>query len=163
MSRRRAATRREITPDSKFNSTEVAKFINVLMYEGKKAVSEKVLYGAFDLIEKKHKLDPLEAFNNAMENVRPLVQLRSVRVGGSNYQVPEVCDLYRSRILARRWLITAARSRSERSIEEKLAAELIDAVNKRGAAIKKREDNHKMAEANKAFAHYNPKKTTSAA
>jgi small subunit ribosomal protein S7 len=162
MSRRRAAVKREINPDSKFNSVKIAKFINKLMYEGKKSISEKLVYGAFELIEKKYKMDGHEAFNSALENIRPQLQLRSVRIGGSNYQVPEVCDVYRGENLAFRWLINSMRSRSERSSVEKLAAEIVDAVNKRGAAIKKREDNHKMAEANKAFAHYSPKKTNPA-
>ncbi len=162
MSRRRAAVRREINPDSKFNDVEVAKFINVLMYEGKKAVSEKLLYGAFDIIQSKHKMNPLDTFLAALENIRPLVQLKSVRVGGANHQVPDVCDAYQGKAKARKWLIHSMRARSERSSEEKLAAEIVDAFNKRGAAMKKREDNHKMAEANKAFAHYNPKKSSAA-
>ena len=161
MSPRRAAVKREITPDAKFNSVKLAKFINKLMYEGKKSISEKLVYDTLDLIEQKYKMNGFDAFNQAMENIRPHIQLRSVRIGGSNYQVPEVCDLYRGENLAYKWLINSMRSRSERSSVEKLAAEIMDAVNKRGAAIKKREDNNKMAEANKAFAHYSPKKTIS--
>ena len=163
MSRRRAAVKRQISPDYKFNSVKLAKFINKLMYEGKKSISEKLVYGALQLIEEKYKMDGFEAFNIAMENIRPQLQLRSVRIGGSNYQVPEVCDVYRGENLAYKWLIAAMRARSERSSVEKLAAEIVDAVNKRGAAIKKREDNNRMAEANKAFAHYSPKKTNPAA
>jgi small subunit ribosomal protein S7 len=159
MSRRHSAVKREISPDPKFNNVKVAKFINKLMYEGKKTVSEKLVYQAFDLIQEKYKMDGLEAFTSALENVRPQLQLRSMRIGGSNHQIPEVCDLHRSENLAFKWIINAMRGRSERSSVEKLAAELVDAVNKRGAAIKKREDNHKMAESNKAFAHYSPKKT----
>jgi len=162
MSRRRAAVRREISPDSKFNSVKLAKFINKLMYEGKKSVSEKLVYSALQEIDEKHNMNGFEAFNIAMENIRPQVQLRSVRIGGSNYQVPEVCDVYRGDNLAYKWLIAGMRSRSERGSFKKLAAEIVDAVNKRGAAIKKREDNHKMADANKAFAHYSPKKTNPA-
>ena len=154
MSRRRAAVKRDIIPDSKFNSVKLAKFINKLMYEGKKSVSEKLVYGALELIQEKYKFDGFESFNIAMDNIRPQLQLKSVRIGGSNYQVPEVCDVHRGDNLAYKWLINAMRSRSERSSVEKLAAEIVDAVNKRGAAIKKREDIYKMAEANKAFAHY---------
>lgn len=162
MSRRRAAIKRDINPDTKFGSVKLAKFINKLMYEGKKSISEKLVYGALKLIEEKYKMDGFESFNTAMENVRPQLQLRSVRIGGSNYQVPEICDVYRGDNLAYKWLIAAMRNRSERSSVERLAAEIVDAVNKRGAAIKKREDNNKMAEANKAFAHYSPKKTNPA-
>jgi small subunit ribosomal protein S7 len=154
MPRRRSAVRREISPDPKFNSVKLAKFINKLMYEGKKSVSEKLVYGALELIQEKYKLDGFESFNIAMENIRPHVEVRSRRIGGSNYQVPIECRVHRGDHLAYKWLINAMRSRSERSSVEKLAAEIVDAVNKRGAAIKKREDIYKMVEANKAFAHY---------
>jgi small subunit ribosomal protein S7 len=159
MSRRgTAATKREILPDSKYNNVRVAKFINKVMYEGKKSLAEKLVYGAFDLIEKKYRMDGFETFTNAIENLRPQQQLKSVRIGGSNYQVPEACNVYRSENLAFKWLIGAMRSRSERSSIEKLAAEIFDVFNKRGSSIKKRDDNHKMAEANKAYSHYSPRK-----
>jgi small subunit ribosomal protein S7 len=155
MSRRRKAIEREIRPDSKFNSVTLAKFINKLMYEGKKSISEKLVYDALQEIEEKHNMKGIEAFNTAVENIRPQVELKSRRIGGSNYQVPTECRLSRSYCFAYKWLIAAMRARSERGSFKKLAAEIFDAVNKRGAAIKKREDNHKMAEANKAFSHYN--------
>jgi len=159
MSRRgTSATRREILPDSKYNNVRVAKFINKVMYEGKKSLAEKLVYGAFNLIEQKYKMNGFETFVSAIENLRPDRQLKSVRIGGSNYQVPEACDVHRSENLAYKWLIMSMRSRSERSSIEKLAAEIFDIFNKRGSAIKKRDDNHKMAEANKAYSHYSPRK-----
>lgn len=154
MSRRHAAEKREITPDVKYKSIMVARFINSLMKEGKKALAEKILYSAFEKIEKKHKLDPIEAFNSAMTNVRPYLEVKSVRVGGANYQVPSPVSEIRSIALAIRWLIAAAMKRSEKTMIDRLAEEVFEAANSRGASVKKREDTHKMAEANKAFAHF---------
>jgi small subunit ribosomal protein S7 len=154
MSRRHAAEKREVLPDAKYNDVVVTKFVNCLMKEGKKAVSEKILYDAFNFIEAEAKTDPLEVFKEAIKNVRPAVEVRSRRVGGATYQVPmEVRDV-RSFALAIRWLIAAAKKRSDKTMIIKLARELREAALGRGAAIKKREDTHKMAEANKAFSHF---------
>ncbi|MCC2646746.1 MAG: ribosomal protein [Rickettsiaceae bacterium] len=159
MSRRHAAERREVTPDVKFGSVLVSKFINKIMEMGKKAQAEKIVYGALNRIESKHKLNGYEAFTNALSNVKPNLEVTSVRVGGANYQVPSVVDERRASTLAIRWIIDIARKRPERTMADKLAEELFEAANNRGAAIKKREDTHKMAEANKAFSHFSPKKT----
>jgi small subunit ribosomal protein S7 len=154
MPRKRGATKREVMPDPKYNSMLAAKFINNLMKKGKKSVAQSILYGAFDIIEGKIKEDPLPIFQKAVENVRPFVEVKSRRVGGSTYQVPTEVRPARSQALSMRWLIGFAKARGEKTMASKLAGELIDAANKRGAAIKKREDTHRMAEANKAFAHY---------
>ena len=154
MSRRRRAEKREILPDPKFKDLVVSKFMNNLMLDGKKSVSEKIVYGAFDEIENKMKRPPLEVFHEALDNIKPSVEVRSRRVGGATYQVPVEVRTERREALALRWLISASRGRNENTMEERLAAELIDAVNSRGAAVKKREDTHKMADANKAFSHY---------
>ncbi|WP_375326431.1 30S ribosomal protein S7 [Candidatus Tisiphia endosymbiont of Nemotelus uliginosus] len=158
MSRRHAAEKRIILPDMKYNSPLVARFVNNIMRKGKKALAEKILYSAFKKIEKKHRVDPFETFNNALNNVKPYLEVTSVRVGGANYQVPSPVDERRGYALAIRWIIIAANKRSEKTIIDKLAEELFEAANNRGVAIKKREDTHKMAEANKAFAHFSPKK-----
>ncbi|MCC8398933.1 MAG: 30S ribosomal protein S7, partial [Rickettsia endosymbiont of Labidopullus appendiculatus] len=149
MSRRHAAERRVVLPDMKYNSPLLARFINNIMREGKKALAEKIVYSAFSKIEKKHKVDPYETFNNAMNNVKPYLEVTSVRVGGANYQVPSPVDERRGYALASRWIINAANKRSEKMMIDKLAEELFEASNSRGVAIKKREDTHKMAEANK--------------
>lgn len=159
MSRRHAAEKRVILPDMKYNSPLLARFINNIMKEGKKALAKKIVYSAFSRIEKKHRVDPYETFNNAMNNVKPYLEVTSVRVGGSNYQVPSPVDERRGYALASRWIINAANKRSEKMMIDKLAEELFEASNNRGVAIKKREDTHKMAEANKAFAHFSPKKS----
>jgi small subunit ribosomal protein S7 len=159
MSRRHAAVKRVILPDMKYNSTLLARFINNLMKEGKKALAEKIVYSAFNKIEKKHRVNPYEAFNTAMNNVKPYLEVTSVRVGGANYQVPSPVDERRGYALASRWIINAANKRSEKMMIDKLAEELFEASNNRGVAIKKKEDTHKMAEANKAFAHFSPKKS----
>ena len=154
MSRRHAAEKREILPDVKYKSVILAKFINNLMREGKKALAENIVYKAFEQIEKKHKVDPFETFKEAMGNVKPAVEVKSVRIGGANYQVPYPVTDVRGNTLATRWVIKAAENRSEKSMIEKLSSELFEASNSRGASIKKKEDTHKMAEANKAFAHF---------
>ncbi len=154
MARRRVAARREILPDPKFGSQTLAKFINMVMKDGKKSVAERVLYGALDQIAEKKGGDPLEVLENALENVRPLVEVKSRRVGGATYQVPVEVRPVRRNALAMRWLIEAARKRSEKSMAARLAGELMDASEARGAAVKKKEDTHRMAEANKAFSHY---------
>ena len=155
MSRRRRADKREVLPDPKFGDVTVTKFMNYVMYEGKKAVAESILYGAFEIMEAKRRdVGPLEAFHAALDNVAPSVEVRSRRVGGATYQVPSEVRPERRRALAIRWLVAAARSRGENTMTEKLAGELLDASNNRGAAVKKREDTHKMAEANRAFSHY---------
>lgn len=141
-------------PDPKYNNKLVAKFVNSLLKRGKKSVAESILYGAFDIIEKKVKEQPVEYFEKAVNNVKPMIEVKSRRVGGSTYQVPTEVLPARRTALAVRWLITSAQERTEKTMREKLAAELIDAANNRGGAIKKREAVHKMAEANKAFAHY---------
>jgi small subunit ribosomal protein S7 len=155
MSRRRRAEKREVLPDPKFGDLVVTKFMNYVMYEGKKAVAENIIYGAFDIIEAKRRdQGPLETFHSALDNVAPAVEVRSRRVGGATYQVPSEVRPERRRALAIRWLVNAARNRGENNMTEKLAAELLDASNNRGSAVKKREDTHKMAEANRAFSHY---------
>ena len=154
MPRRREVAERPIIPDSKYNSKLVAKFINSVMHDGKKSLAESILYGAFDIIEEKTKNSPLKLFENAIENVRPLIEVKSRRVGGSTYQVPTEIRPSRRTALGIRWIISYARQRPEKSMAVKLAAELMDAANNRGATVKKKEDTHRMAEANKAFAHY---------
>jgi small subunit ribosomal protein S7 len=155
MSRRRRAEVRKVLPDPKFGDLVVTKFMNYVMYEGKKAVAESIIYGAFDIMETKRRdLGPLETFHSALENVSPSVEVKSRRVGGATYQVPMEVRPDRRRALAIRWIVTAARARGENTMTEKLAGELLDASNNRGAAVKKREDTHKMAEANRAFSHY---------
>jgi small subunit ribosomal protein S7 len=154
MPRRREITKREILPDPKYNNVLVAKFINNLLKKGKKSVADSILYGAFDIIEGKMKESPVVVFERAVDNVKPVVEVKSRRVGGSTYQVPTEVSQTRRVALAIRWLINSAKSRSEKTMHEKLAAEFIDAASNRGSAVKKKEDTHKMAEANKAFAHY---------
>ena len=154
MSRRRRAEKREILPDPKFRDLVLSKFMNNLMLDGKKSVSEKIVYGAFDEIENKMKRPPLEVFHEALDNIKPSVEVRSRRVGGATYQVPVEVRPQRREALAIRWLIRASRDRNEKTMKDRLASELIDAVNTRGSAVKKKEDTHKMAEANKAFSHY---------
>lgn len=153
MPRKRKAIVREVLPDPKFNDIVVTKFMNCLMVKGKKSIAEKIVYGAFDIIQTKTKQEPLEVFKTALENVRPLVKVVSRRVGGSNYQIPMEVNEKNGRALAFRWIISYARNRSEKTMTEKLAAELMAAFKKEGSSIKKREDTHKMADANKAFAH----------
>jgi small subunit ribosomal protein S7 len=154
MPRRREVAKREILPDPKYHNKLVAKFINSLLKRGKKSVAESILYGAFDILEKRTKEPPVELFEKAVGNVKPVIEVKSRRVGGSTYQVPTEVAPSRRVALGIRWLISHARERAEKTMQEKLAAELIDAANNRGAAVKKRESVHKMAEANKAFAHY---------
>ena len=154
MPRRREVPKREVLPDPKFGSHDVAKFVNVLMNEGKKSVAERIIYGAFDQIATKSGKDPLEVFTQALSNVRPLVEVKSRRVGGANYQVPVEVRSVRRSALAMRWLKDAARKRGEKSMGFRLAGELLDAAEGRGGAMKKRDEVHRMAEANKAFAHY---------
>jgi small subunit ribosomal protein S7 len=154
MSRRHAAEKREVLPDAKFGDIVLTKFMNSLMFDGKKSVAESIVYGALETIERKAKQDPVKVFHEAIDNVKPAVEVRSRRVGGATYQVPVEVRPERRQALAIRWLIQSARSRSEHSMEDKLSAELLDAANRRGSAVKKREDTHRMADANKAFAHY---------
>jgi small subunit ribosomal protein S7 len=154
MSRRRRAEKREINPDPKFGDIVLTKFMNSLMYTGKKSVAESIVYGALDQMEKKAKTDPLRMFHDALSNVKPHIEVRSRRVGGATYQVPMEVREERRQALAIRWLITAARARNERTMVERLSGELMDAANNRGTAVKKREDTHRMAEANRAFSHY---------
>jgi len=154
MSRRHSAEKREIIPDAKYGDVVVAKFMNTIMYEGKKSVAEAIVYGALDGVESKIKSDPLVAFKQALENVAPAVEVRSRRVGGATYQVPVEVRTERRQALAIRWIINAARGRNDKTMVDRLSAELLDASNNRGAAVKKREDTHRMAEANRAFAHY---------
>jgi small subunit ribosomal protein S7 len=154
MSRRHSADKREIHPDPKFGNVVVTKFMNTVMYEGKKSVAEGIVYGAFDLIEAKTKQNPLGVFEQALDNVMPSIEVRSRRVGGATYQVPVEVRTDRRQALGLRWLISAARDRNEKTMTERLSAELLDASNNRGNAVKKREDTHKMAEANRAFSHY---------
>ncbi len=154
MARKGQARVREIVPDPKFHDRTVAKFMNVVMERGKKSLSEQIMYGALSIVGERTREDGLVVFKRALDNVRPALEVRSRRVGGANYQVPvEVAPLRRSS-LAMRWLVGAARARPEKSMQERLAAEIIEAANNRGGAVKKREDTHRMAEANKAFAHY---------
>jgi small subunit ribosomal protein S7 len=152
--RRGIVVKREILPDPIYQSPLVTKFINTVMIEGKKSTAESIFYGAMDLIRDRSKDDPLKIFKKAVENVKPLLEVKSRRVGGSNYQVPVEVNQTRRLSLAMRWLISFAQARGEKTMREKLAAELLDAANLRGGAMKKKEDTHKMAEANKAFAHY---------
>ena len=154
MSRRHAAEKREVLPDAKFGDIVLTKFMNNLMIDGKKSVAERIVYNAFDRVEDKLKKAPVEVFHEALDNIKPSVEVRSRRVGGATYQVPVDVRPERREALAIRWLIKAAKSRNENTMEERLAGELLDAVNNRGTAVKKREDTHKMAEANKAFSHY---------
>jgi small subunit ribosomal protein S7 len=154
MPRRRVALKRVILPDPKYNDKLVAKFINKIMWEGKKNKAESIVYRSFDLIEKKTNSEPLKLFRTALENVKPVIETKSRRVGGSTYQVPVEVRPSRRVSLAMKWLLSFARDRKEHSMEERVAAELLDAANNRGSSVKKREDTHKMAEANKAFAHY---------
>ena len=155
MSRKGQAPRREILPDPKYGSERLAKFINVLMRDGKKSVAEKIMYGAMDIIgERQKERPPLEVVDTALENVRPMVEVKSRRVGGATYQVPVEVRAMRQIALAMRWVAEAARKRNEKSMVARLAGELLEAADKRGAAVKKREEIHRMAEANKAFAHY---------
>jgi small subunit ribosomal protein S7 len=154
MSRRHRAEKREIIPDAKFGDVVVAKFMNTLMYEGKKSVAEGIVYGALDGVEKKAKTDPVALFRQALDNVAPSVEVRSRRVGGATYQVPVEVRAERRQALAIRWIIAAARDRNDKTMVDRLSNELMDAANNRGAAVKKREDTHRMAEANRAFAHY---------
>lgn len=154
MSRRRIVSKREILPDPKFGSQLLAKFINMVMVDGKKAVAEKILYDALDTLGKRTSGEPMELLEKALENVRPLVEVKSRRVGGATYQVPIEVRPIRRNALAMRWLIEAARKRSEKSMAQRLAGELGDAAESRGNAVKKREDTHRMADANKAFSHY---------
>ncbi|MBI1329982.1 MAG: 30S ribosomal protein S7 [Alphaproteobacteria bacterium] len=154
MSRRRRAERREINPDAKFGDLVLAKFMNSLMYDGKKSAAEGIIYGAFDTIQQKTKQDPLVVFHEALRNVSPAIEVKSRRVGGATYQVPVEVRQDRARALAIRWIINAARGRNEANMTGRLSGELIDAANNRGSAVKKREDTHKMAEANRAFSHY---------
>ena len=154
MSRRHRAEKREVIPDAKYGNVVLTKFMNSVMYEGKKSVAEQIVYGAFDIIEAKSKQDPLSVFQSALENVMPAIEVRSRRVGGATYQVPVEVRPDRRQALAIRWLIQAARARNDKTMVDKLSAELLDASNNRGNAVKKREDTHKMAEANRAFSHY---------
>ena len=154
MARRREIPEREILPDPKFNSVLLAKFMNMVMQSGKKSVAEKIVYGALDRIQEKGNSEPMQVFEAALENIRPVVEVKSRRVGGATYQVPVEVRAKRRNTLAMRWLIDAARKRGEKSMPFRLAGEILDAHEKRGSAVKKREDTHKMAEANKAFSHY---------
>jgi len=154
MSRRHRAEKREILPDPKFGNAVVTKFMNSIMYEGKKSVAESIVYGALDIIEGKTKQSPIQVFQQALDNVMPSIEVRSRRVGGATYQVPVEVRIDRRQALGIRWLITAARERNEKTMTERLSAELLDASNNRGNAVKKREDTHRMAEANRAFSHY---------
>jgi len=154
MSRRHKADKREILPDPKFGNVVVTKFMNSVMHAGKKSVAENIVYGAFDTIQSKTKQDPLQVFHEALRNVSPALEVRSRRVGGATYQVPVEVRQDRSRALAIRWLINASRARNEPTMTGRLSGELMDAANNRGSAVKKREDTHKMAEANRAFSHY---------
>ena len=154
MSRRRAAEKREVLPDAKFGDIVLSKFMNTLMERGKKSVAERVVYGALDEVGSKLKQDPIPAFHEALENVKPAVEVRSRRVGGATYQVPVEVRTSRRQALGIRWIISAARERNEKTMTERLSGELLDASNNRGNAVKKREDTHRMAEANRAFSHY---------
>jgi small subunit ribosomal protein S7 len=154
MSRRHAAEKREITPDAKYGDLVIAKFMNCLMFDGKKSVAEAIVYGALDKIQGRTGQDPLKVFHDALDNVKPALEVRSRRVGGATYQVPVEVRTDRRQALAIRWLIDYSRKRSETTMIDRLSGELLDAANNRGAAVKKREDTHRMAEANKAFSHY---------
>ena len=154
MSRRHAAEKREVLPDAKYGDKVLTKFMNNLMVDGKKSAAERIVYNALERVEGKLKRAPIEVFAEALDNIKPAVEVRSRRVGGATYQVPVEVRVERREALAIRWMIKAARSRNENTMEERLAGELIDAVNGRGSAVKRREDTHKMADANKAFSHY---------
>jgi len=154
MSRRRAAEKREVLPDAKFGDAVVAKFINCLMYQGKRSAAETIVYTAFDEIKRRANQDPLKVFHEALDNVKPAIEVRSRRVGGATYQVPVEVRPVRRQALAIRWIIDASRVRSEHTMMGRLSNELLDAANNRGNAVKKREDTHRMADANKAFSHY---------
>ena len=154
MSRRHRAEKREVLPDAKYGDKVLTKFMNNLMYDGKKSVAESIVYGAMSRVEERIKREPIEVFHEALDNIKPALEVRSRRVGGATYQVPVEVRPERREALAIRWLINASRARNENTMEERLAGELLDAVNSRGTAVKKREDTHKMAEANKAFSHY---------
>lgn len=154
MSRRHRAEKREINPDAKYGDLVLAKFMNNLMQHGKKSTAEGILYGALDIVKEKISREPVEVFHEALDNIMPSVEVRSRRVGGATYQVPVEVRAGRKNALAIRWLIAAARGRGENTMVDRLASELLDAVNNRGSAVKKREDTHRMAEANRAFSHY---------
>jgi len=154
MSRRRAAEKREILPDPQYGDQTITKFINCMMLDGKKAVAEKIFYSALETAERRGGTDGPQVFHTALDNIRPNLEVRSRRVGGATYQVPVEVRAERAQALAIRWLITAARGRPEKTMEDRLAGELVDAMNSRGGAVKKREDTHRMAEANRAFSHY---------
>lgn len=154
MSRRRRAEKREILPDAKYGDVALSKFMNNIMYDGKKSVAEQIVYGALDMIGGRTGGDPVKTFHDAVENVRPHLEVRSRRVGGATYQVPIEVRSIRAQALAFRWIILTARNRGENTMTERLSGELLDAANNRGAAVKKREDTHRMAEANRAFSHY---------
>ena len=154
MSRRRKAVKRPVMPDPKFKDLTISKFTSCIMFDGKKSTAEKIVYGALDFVKEKTKSDPLALFHEALNNVRPQIEVRSRRVGGATYQVPVEVRSDRSQALAIRWIINSSRSRSEKSMIDRLGAELIDASSNKGNSVKKREDTHKMADANKAFAHY---------
>ena len=154
MSRRHRADKREIIPDPKFGDVVLTKFMNSIMQQGKKSAAERIVYGALDQMEQKVKQNPIELFHQALQNVMPALEVRSRRVGGATYQVPVEVRLDRRQALAIRWIIAAARGRNENTMVERLSGELLDAVNNRGTAVKKREDTHRMAEANRAFSHY---------
>ncbi len=154
MPRRREVPKRPVSPDPKFHDRTVSKFVSNLMTKGKKSLAERIFYGAMDVIQKRTREEPLKVFKKAMDNVKPILEVKARRVGGATYQVPVEIRSQRRNALAMRWLISYSRSRGEKTMMERLAAELIDAANNRGSSVKKREDTHKMAEANKAFAHY---------
>ncbi len=154
MARRRSAQKREILPDPKYHDKLVTKFINNMMLDGKKSLAERIFYNSMDLIQSRENEDALALFKKAVENTKPILEVKSRRVGGATYQVPVEVRADRKQALSIRWLLSSAKARTERTMEERLASEIIDAANKRGAAIKKKEDVHRMAEANKAFAHY---------
>jgi len=154
MSRRHRAEKREVNPDPKFSDLVLSKFMNAIMRDGKKSTAERIVYGALDLVEERAKQDPMQMFHSALENVMPSVEVRSRRVGGATYQVPVEVRAERRQALAIRWIIAAARARNENTMVDRLSSELLDAANNRGTAVKKREDTHKMAEANRAFSHY---------
>ncbi len=154
MSRRHRAEKREINPDPKFGDLVITKFMNAVMNQGKKSVAERIVYGALERMEARAKQDPVQMFRQALDNVMPAVEVRSRRVGGATYQVPVEVRTERRQALAIRWIITAARARNENTMVDRLSGELLDAANNRGTAVKKREDTHKMAEANRAFSHY---------
>jgi small subunit ribosomal protein S7 len=154
MSRRHRAEKREVIPDAKFGDVVLTKFMNSIMYDGKKSIAEAIVYDAFDVIERKLRVEPLGIFKQALDNVAPSIEVRSRRVGGATYQVPVEVRTERRQALAIRWIINAARARNDKTMVDRLSAELMDAANNRGNAVKKREDTHRMAEANRAFSHY---------